>query len=90
MGNNIREKTLEDGTKITQRLWEPSDGMGPQVWCPDKSCVFCNNCTNVLFDYTNGPYMFFCEKAIDKDGVMDVEKMGGIYGKCESFEPKEG
>lgn len=27
----------------------------------DKLCVFCEHCTDVFWDYTNGPYMLFCD-----------------------------
>jgi hypothetical protein len=27
----------------------------------DNLCVFCQHCTDVLWDYTNGPYMVFCD-----------------------------
>ena len=28
---------------------------------PVNHCVFCKRCTDIFYDYTNGPYMFFCE-----------------------------
>ena len=28
---------------------------------PKKHCAFCGNCTDIFFDYTNGPYMFSCD-----------------------------
>lgn len=28
---------------------------------PVKHCAFCDHCTDIFFDYTNGPYMFLCE-----------------------------
>ena len=42
-----------------------------------RSCLFCAHCTDVFWDYTNGPYMFFC----DADG--DTES--GMSGECDSF-----
>lgn len=30
---------------------------------PEKHCVFCEHCTDLLFDYTDGPYMFFAKFA---------------------------
>ena len=46
--------------------------------CPEKACVFCDHCTDVFWDYTNGPYMVFC------DISADTEK--GFVGHCELFE----
>lgn len=37
-------------------------------------CVFCEHCTNLFWDYTNGPYMFLCE--LECDG----------YKTCGKFE----
>lgn len=42
-----------------------------------RSCFFCDNCTDIFFDYTNGPYMFFCAV----DGNTDT----GLSGLCEQF-----
>lgn len=28
---------------------------------PIAHCVFCKHCTDLFYDYTNGPYMFMCE-----------------------------
>lgn len=27
----------------------------------DRTCLVCKHCTDILYDYTNGPYMAFCE-----------------------------
>ena len=27
----------------------------------DKSCLVCGHCTDVFWDYTNGPYLAICE-----------------------------
>lgn len=34
---------------------------GKQYRFPKKHCAFCDNCTDILFDYINGPYMFICD-----------------------------
>ena len=34
------------------------DGIKCKV--PEKSCLLCERCTDYWWDYTNGPYMFFC------------------------------
>ena len=38
---------------------------------PEKHCAFCKNCTHVLYDYTNGPYLFLCDR-----GENDFQKCG--------------
>ena len=36
------------------------------VWdMPAIHCVFCKHCTDVIYDYSNGPYMFMCDKCLD-------------------------
>lgn len=42
-----------------------------------KSCLFCDNCTDMLYDYTHGPYLFHCEHGLDTHE--------GIQGNCTSF-----
>lgn len=27
----------------------------------DNHCLFCDHCTDVFWDFTNGPYMMICE-----------------------------
>ena len=35
---------------------------GPVIKCKnDKDCLFCDHCTDIFWDYTNGPYMIFCD-----------------------------
>lgn len=31
----------------------------------DEDCLFCDHCTNFFWDYTNGPYMIFCDEDHD-------------------------
>ena len=45
----------------------------------DKDCLFCKNCTDIFYDYTNGPYMVICK--LDKDTHQD---------NCENFEEGYG
>lgn len=41
-----------------------------------NSCVFCEHC-DVFWDYTNGPYLFFCD--------ADCNTEHGLSGQCEIF-----
>ena len=47
------------------------------VMAPPTSCFFCARCTDIWFDFTNGPYMFWCE------ADRDVE--AGLKGECAWF-----
>lgn len=47
---------------------------------PDGHCSGCKNCTDVFWDYTNGPYMFICNIGEN----YDWEKM-----KCDKYEIEE-
>lgn len=40
----------------------------------DKDCLFCKNCTDLFYDYTNGPYMVICK--LNKNTHQD---------NCDSF-----
>ena len=42
-----------------------------------RACLFCDLCTDVIFDFTHGPYMFICTES------HDTEK--GMNGNCEHF-----
>lgn len=47
------------------------------VIAPSRACLFCDRCSDVFWDYTHGPYMFFC------DAGMDTSV--GAEGRCEGF-----
>lgn len=51
----------------------------------DKDCIFCKHC-NTIWDYTNGPYMFFCDKNRPE---VDQAKTSEEH-TCELFEDIEG
>lgn len=73
----IRDHETQNGEFITQGLYIFDDGVG--VWCPINSCVFCKKCSDIWYDYSNGPYMYACEEGNDL-----TEK--GHIGECEKFE----
>ena len=54
-----------------------SDLMGITYVVREKSCFFCQHCTDVFLDYTHGPYMIIC------DIQADDEK--GYAGICSEF-----
>ena len=49
-----------------------------ECYAPDNCCLFCKHCTDVFWDYANGPYMFICN--IDCRGEWD---------SCGQFEAEE-
>ena len=54
------------------RLYECKNGMVYEF--ANKHCVFCKHCTDILYDYSNGPYCFLC----------DLGKK--FVGGCDGFE----
>lgn len=59
------------------RKW--TSDAGASWWCPPKACMFCDHCTDIWWDYTNGPYMVGC------DLDLDPNESGGYEGNCDSF-----
>lgn len=47
------------------------------VTAPAKSCLFCDHCTDIFWDFSHGPYAFICD--IEDDTGM------GASGECASF-----
>ena len=47
----------------------------------DRDCIFCKHC-NFIWDYTNGPYLFFC----DFDRPECSEASNPEEHTCEKFE----
>jgi hypothetical protein len=56
---------------------------GFTIWAPEKSCLFCRKCCDIIWDYTNGPYCFLCKE--DTNGEKELIESGAI-GECEYFE----
>lgn len=44
------------------------------VLCDEKDCVFCEHCTDIFWDFSNGIYLRICE--------LEKEQ---INGNCEHF-----
>lgn len=59
-------------------VWEAITGKKYAVRI--NSCFFCEHNTDIFVDYTNGPYMLFCD--------LDRDTDAGCNGKCIYF--KEG
>lgn len=50
----------------------------------DRDCIFCTHC-NTIWDYSNGPYMFFC----DLNRPECYEAKSSEEHTCEKFEEEE-
>lgn len=51
------------------------------------SCLFCQYCTDLFWDYTNGPYMFLCEfDDTDLHEAKEHDPGLSFKGECPAFE----
>lgn len=58
--------------------------------CHKYSCLHCKHCSDVWFDYSNGPYMFQCNnESLTKDERTNFPTDKGVFGKCDHFEHDE-
>ena len=66
----IWKRYQETGDEQHYKAWRDlKDGVKKPFECenghtylfPSKHCVFCKYCKDLLYDYTNGPYMFLCD-----------------------------
>lgn len=48
-----------------------------KVLAPVGSCLFCDHCRDVFWDYSNGPYLFLCD--------VGADTTEGAYGRCQGF-----
>ena len=59
--------------------WYQIDG-GPKVGAHKHSCLFCKHLRDIFWDYTNGPYMLFCDL---NDGYDNIK--ASFEGKCPMY-----
>ena len=57
------------------------------VYAHPRSCFFCKYCSDMYFDYQNGPYMYICAYPTKAD--MEDHSIEGMNGKCKFFEEDE-
>lgn len=55
-------------------------GEGYTVLAHPKSYFFCEHCTDIIYDFSNGPYMVVCNIEFDSDHI-DM----GLKGMCDKF-----
>lgn len=71
----LRVKNLKDEDAKVYVIDDPLVDI--EITAHKNSCFFCENCTDIFYDYTNGAYAFCCE--YEKDTCK------GVRGRCESF-----
>lgn len=54
---------------------------GKSYYAPETCCLFCKHCTDIIYDYTNGPYMVCCDLCASDEWDYDT----GMSGECEHF-----
>lgn len=70
--------TIEEERKGWNRIYIIHDLWSERQYkCPQKACVFCYHCTDVFWDYTNGPYMVICS--------IGGDTKSGWVGHCKQF-----
>ena len=81
-------KVEEPPHALLQEVWRKGEGRGVSslreyrceyytVMAPPTCCLFCDHCTDVFWDFSNGPYMFLCNAGMDTDD--------GAAGRCAGF-----
>ena len=55
---------------------------------PPNHCVFCEHCADLIYDYTNGPYCFFCDLSNETD-CYEYETCGHFKDNGYKFDEKD-
>ena len=60
---------------------------------PVTHCVFCKHCSDIFYDYTNGPYMFMCDKQLEptlteESCICDGFEHNGYKFDAEEYESR--
>ena len=80
----MQELILKGYKKENLKKYAPEDA-SYVVYTLPNTCYFCKYLTDIWWDYSNGPYMFLCEKSGSENDLTDK----GLIGKCEYFESDE-
>ena len=67
-------KAKTSSKKRMSRYYTLRDSFGPPMTIKvhnDNDCLFCNHCTDVFWDYANGPYMMGCE--LDRPEISEAK-----------------
>lgn len=80
---SIKEENSLNEEKAMKKGLKRFDGEGYTIYAYPKSCFFCKHCTDIFYDFTNGPYSFSCD--LDSiEYIPDRERIG-LSGKCIDF-----
>ena len=53
---------------IHKREWLFDNGVATHRYLtPEKFCAYCKHCSDIIWDFSNGPYLFMCDKDFDYD-----------------------
>lgn len=83
------DEYLHDVPMFVVRDLDPDDariyeGGSFEVKAHKRSCFFCTHLTDLFWDYSNGPYMFFCDVLLERRECSPGKF--GLDGKCPSFD----
>lgn len=80
---NVRSELLPD-----HKVFELSDGR--KFGAHKHSCLFCNHCSDIYWDYSNGIYAINCDKNWNNEDIRTEHiKSAFSNGKCEFFNESE-
>lgn len=72
-----------DDPILKEYILEELPNCGFRILALPNTCFFCEKCADIFWDYSNGPYMFICDKEqITKEKLV----IKGLIGKCKYFE----
>lgn len=80
--DNIKSELLPD-----HKVFTLSDGR--KIGAHKHSCLFCNHCTDIFWDYTNGIYALVCGIKWNNAENMNKHINLSFRGKCKSFEEND-
>jgi hypothetical protein len=75
----VRAKFRHCREVIKLKIYHCASGKDYEL--PEKCCAFCKHCTDIFWDYTNGPYMFLCELT----PPAGTATFGDIRVDCKDF-----
>ena len=59
---------------------------GNNYVCRKGQCLCCIHCTDIYWDYSNGPYMILCKKDLEPNGDCKQWELDDSLDKYEESE----
>lgn len=75
---NVRSELMPD-----HKIFELSDGR--KFGAHKHSCLFCDHCSDIFWDYSNGIYAIRCAKNWDSANEEYLQIKLSFRGKCDFF-----